>query len=412
MELLQKFMGTSVTAGTMTTYRRDWKTWVEFVREKTQGLELDPYMRNQDDRVKILMVCHLLAKRKGEGKREKAAAAITAGIRKHFATAMCSTEWMDADAIAVARKACQRTPAENRSYIREGRGRARLPVWFSLLERLREQLWEGRGYGHQDIDAKMTYITAMFGFDLAARASEAADPGGESEEHTILCEDITIHLKEAIAVGNQVTARVRGGDSTALALIEVSNVLTLEVSALTHKVGQINTSKRITREGEEQEQFLEDMVEFMKNSGATVGNPLFSRTVEQANGRRTTKRCRPEMITKAIKAEVVRQGLCPDLFSFHSLRKGTITHMKAMRVERAQILARGNYSEKSVMTETVYNYDSSGIGPLGAMAGKSGKQPTKEDIARAIPLAYHTKDKTNTGELRSGETVSGVGGKR
>jgi hypothetical protein len=92
METLQRFMGTSVTAGTMATYRRDWKTWVEFVKEKGQGVESDPYLRNQGDQVKILMVCHLLAKRKGEGKREKAASAITAGIRKHFATAMCSTE--------------------------------------------------------------------------------------------------------------------------------------------------------------------------------------------------------------------------------------------------------------------------------------------------------------------------------
>jgi hypothetical protein len=66
----------------------------------------------------------------------------------------------------------------------------------------------------------MTYITAIFGFDLAARASEAADPGGESEEHTILCEDVTIHLKEPIIVDNQVTTRVRGGNRTALVLID------------------------------------------------------------------------------------------------------------------------------------------------------------------------------------------------
>jgi hypothetical protein len=264
----------------------------------------------------------------------------------------------------------------------------------------------------------MTYITAIFGFDLAARASEAADPGRESEEHTILCEDITIHLKEAIIVENQATTRVRGGDSPALALITVSNVLTLEVSALAHKVEQINTSKRITRQGEEQEQFLEDLLDFMKNSGAVRGAPLFSRTVKQANRRWTTKRCRPEMVmqtgdgNEGNQGRGGAQGSMLRSLSFDSLRKGTVTHMKAMRVERAQILARGNYSEKSVMTEAVYNYDSSGIGPLGAMAGKSGNQPTREDIARAIPLAYRGKDRMSTGVQRSGATGSGVGGKR
>jgi hypothetical protein len=258
----------------------------------------------------------------------------------------------------------------------------------------------------------MTYITAIFGFDLAARAGEAADPGGETEEHTILCEDVTIHLKESVIVDGQATTRIRGGDGVSMAAVVVTNVSSLEVRALTHKVGQINTSKRVTREGEEQEQFLEDLVEFMKNSGAVQGSPLFSRTVRQGNGRWTTKRCRPEMVTKAIKKEVERQGLCPDLFSFHSLRKGSVTHMKAIGIDRAQILARGNYSEKSAMTETVYNYDSSGIGPLGAMAGNSGKQPTREDIARAIPVAYRSGNNKETGVQRSGATVSGVGGKR
>jgi hypothetical protein len=65
-----------------------------------------------------------------------------------------------------------------------------------------------------------------------------------------------------------------------------------------------------------------------------------------------------------------------------------VTHMKAMRMSRDETLARGNYSNGSKMIDTVYDYDSSGIGPLAAMSRKSGKEPTREDILRAIPIAY------------------------
>jgi hypothetical protein len=268
MALLHSFMGCSVTNLTMNGYRREWKTWVEFVARKCKGGDADPYLTNQEDRVKVLMICHLLAERKANGKREKAATAITAAIKKHFATALLSTEWMKAEAIAVARKLCRRTAQENRDYVKAGKGRARLPVWFALLEKIRERLWEGRGFGWEDIDSKMTYITAMFGFDIAARAGEATSTGEESEEHTILCEDVTIHLIEEIVVDGRATARVRGGSKAVAELVETDNVRMLEVSALTHKVGQIHTSKHIARNGDEEEQFLEDLVEFMKNSGA------------------------------------------------------------------------------------------------------------------------------------------------
>jgi hypothetical protein len=99
------------------------------------------------------------------------------------------------------------------------------------------------------------------------------------------------------------------------------------------------------------------------------------------------------MVTEAIKEEVVSQHLPPVLFSFHSLRKGAVTHMKALGVSRDETRARGNYSDNSVMTDTVYNYNSSGTGPLGAMAGKRGREPTREDIERAIPVAYHREGK-------------------
>jgi hypothetical protein len=178
MTVLHRFLGGSVTARTLKGYEREWRTWTEFVARKSQRADADPYMRDQTDKTKVLMVCHLFAERHKAGKREKAATGITAAIRKHFALAMEDTVWMNAEAIGVGRKACKRTSLENREYVKAGLGRARLPVWFALIAQLREDLWVNKGYGPADIDYKMTYITAMFAFDVAMRAGEATHMGG------------------------------------------------------------------------------------------------------------------------------------------------------------------------------------------------------------------------------------------
>jgi hypothetical protein len=88
------------------------------------------------------------------------------------------------------------------------------------------------------------------------------------------------------------------------------------------------------------------------------------------------------------KTEVTRQGLDPTLFSFQSLSKVAVTHMKALRVSREEILARGNYSKASVMIDTTYNYNSSGTGPLGVMNSNRANVPGREDITRRVAIPY------------------------
>jgi hypothetical protein len=140
MMILHRFLRGSITVRTMTCYEREWKTWKEFVARKSMRIAADPYMRNQSDQTKVLMACHLFAERHRAGKREKAATGITAAIRKHFALAMEDTVWMNAEAIGVGRKACKRTSQKNRDYVKAGSGWARLPIWFALLEQLRDDL--------------------------------------------------------------------------------------------------------------------------------------------------------------------------------------------------------------------------------------------------------------------------------
>jgi hypothetical protein len=218
-------------------------------------------------------------------------------------------------------------------------------IWFGLLEQLREDLWVDKGFGTSDIDSKMTYITTMFAFDLAMRAGEAAHIGGVGEDHTIKCEDIVLHLTVTVIQEGVNWLSVRGGTATVRDIVSPDNVRMIEIYALTHKPGVINTTKEIKRDSEEEEEFLEDLVRFMKQSGATSKEPLFSRRTPAANGVVRHKVCRPRMVTDALKSEVTRQGLDPTLFSFHSLSKGAVIHMKALGVSREETLTRGNYSK-------------------------------------------------------------------
>jgi hypothetical protein len=56
----------------------------------------------------------------------------------------------------------------------------------------------------------MKYITAMFRFDVAARAEEATLIGDSTEGHTVLCEDVIVHLIDPVTSNGSSIMRVRG----------------------------------------------------------------------------------------------------------------------------------------------------------------------------------------------------------
>jgi hypothetical protein len=88
--------------------------------------------------------------------------------------------------------------AENREYAKSGWSRARLPIWQELLLKMRDELWEGIPFERaENLDKKMTYIAAMFAFDVAG-AGEATATGGVIEVHTILAEEVIIHLERPV----------------------------------------------------------------------------------------------------------------------------------------------------------------------------------------------------------------------
>jgi hypothetical protein len=85
----------------------------------------------------------------------------------------------------------------------------------------------------------------MFAFDLAMRAGEAAHIGGRAKNHTIKCEDVVLHLTVMVIQEGVNRHSVRGGTDTVRDLVSPDNVRMIEICALTHKPGVINTTKEI-----------------------------------------------------------------------------------------------------------------------------------------------------------------------
>jgi hypothetical protein len=82
-----------------------------------------------------------------------------------------------------------------------------------------------------------------------------------------LCENVVLHLTVPVIHEGVAQLSVRGGTTTVVDLVDQSNVRMIEICALTHKPGVINATKEIKRGGEEEEEFLEDLVSFIKHYG-------------------------------------------------------------------------------------------------------------------------------------------------
>jgi hypothetical protein len=104
------------------------------------------------------------------------------------------------------------------------------------------------------------------------------------------------------------------------------------------------------------------------------------------------KVCTSKSVRTAVTEGVVQAGLDPDLFSFHSLRKGAITLMNAKGVPKEQILDGGNYSASSTVVDNSYNYDTSGLGPRASNSLTGGYRLGLNEVRRWMPARHESTE--------------------
>ena len=157
------------------------------------------------------------------------------------------------------------------------------------------------------------------------------------------------------------------------------------VRTATQKTGAVVKDKFIGRRSEGEAQFLGDLVEWIINSGVRGKDRLFTRLTVFGRGKITRKELTGRMVRERVKEAAALEGLNPEYFSAHSLRKGATTHMSARGVSEADILDRGNYAAGSEVPRVTYDYSAAGHGPLSSNSLPGGKMPGVADVKRHVP---------------------------
>ena len=374
---LSTFISTSVLPKTNKVYEKEWISFKAFVREET-GSD-DPFLTECTDDEKASLVALMMMRRHQAGKRGKAATAFTAAVRQMYARTMRATAFLDSSIIATARTSCLMKPDELRALKDNGPSTSvKLPICEGILADLRLRSWPD-GWSDDAKRVKAVYAGTMYGFETAGRASEFTHCELGSQDHCARVDDFTFTVEFS-----ETTENVPGSGLAALGLADsVEGRLSItecRVRTVSSKGKVVVKPKLIARRSPEEAEFLDDLAAWITHSGTTGKDEVFSFRKQDGNIVHLTGRA----VRDEIKRTCVSNGLPPDYFSAHSLRKGAITHMRSQGATEDDRRDRGNYSAGSTVMNGVYDY-ATGLGPLASNSLEGGHRLDKKDLKRLLP---------------------------
>ena len=344
--------------------------------------------RVKSEKDKAAMVALFFKERyESGGMRGRQAISVSAGIKHYFAAALKPVDWFDSQIIKSARSACRMSCEELRVHKKEAKSKATLPISEDMIAAARIRLWEGRSWNWGDIDARMTYVGLMWGFDQVARVSEYTSAEVSAEDHCVRVWQLSF-IAEGNGDGQQ---RVIPGAaiSAEMKSIPAPVITACEVEASSHKCGALSKKKIIGRRSIEEGRWLDDLVEWLSTAELGREDQIFTRYKTKVTGGKVhMKRLTAEMIRVAVKDMATESGFPPERFSSHSLRKGGMSQMRGLGASADDRRDRGNYADGSVVFDTIYDYFTVALGPLACNVnvgvGNSIK-PTALHVERCLP---------------------------
>ena len=383
------FLATAVLPSTIKTYNAHFKAWVQFLKEEIDSD--DPYMRDQPEEEKVFLVSLMMLRRHQGGHKGKAATAFTAALKREFVIAMIDTAFLDSSVIQTARTSCQIKPHELRAKKSSGAASTvKLPVCESILVSMRKRLWERREWVGIDMQSRMRYLGCMWGFEMGARVSEYTKPEPGGTDHCVRTDDLTFTVE-----AGELTTNVAGSRLAALDLhlsVEgMGQIIECRVRTVSSKGKLTVKDKLIARRSVEESTFLDDIAMFVVRSGAKGEEEMLS--CERPDGTRLILSSRA--VRDELKRTVKDEGLPPLYFSSHSLRKGAITHMRALGASEDDRRERGNFAQGSTVMNSTYDYAVTGLGPSASNSLDGGRKPSIKDLKRLVPAVRQSRKKPN-----------------
>ena len=390
-EELSSFLTKGVTKGTRNSYASDWKAWTTYIMGKQGGAAVkDVYLdkvKNEKDKA-IMLALFFKARYELGGMRGRQATSVSAGIKHHFAAALKPVDWFDSQIVKNARSACRMSCDELRVHKKEATSKATVPISEDMIAAARARLWEGRSWNWGDIDARMTYVGLMWGFDQVARISEYTSAEVSAEDHCVRLWQLSF-IAEVNGDGQQ---RVIPGSalSAEMKSLPVPIIVACEVEASSHKCGALSKKKVIGRRSSEEGRWLDDLVEWLTTADLAREDQIFTRyKAKVIGGKVYRKRLSAEMVRVAVKDMATASGFPSERFSAHSLRKGGMTQMRGLGASVDDRRDRGNYADGSVVFDTIYDYSTVALGPLACNVnvgvGNTIK-PTTQHVGRCLPV--------------------------
>ena len=376
---LSAFISTAVLPKTNRVYEKEWVAFKAFVKTET-GSD-DPFLTEFTDDEKASLVALMMMRRHETGKRGKAATAFTAAVRQMYARMMRATAFFDSSIIATARTSCLMKPDELRALKDNGPvATVKLPICEGILTDLRKRSWPA-GWSDEAKRLKAVYVGTMYGFETAGRIGEFTHCELGNQDHCARVDDFTFTVET-----RGVAKNVLGSGLAALRLADSvdgrQSIVECRVRTVSSKGKVVVKPKLIAQRSPEEAVFLDDLGAWITYSGTTGTDEAFSFRKEDGTLVHLTGRS----VRDEIKKTCASNGLPPDYFSAHSLRKGAITHMRAQGASEDDRRDRGNYAAGSTVMNSVYDY-ATGLGPLASNSLEGGHRLDKKDLKRMIPPA-------------------------
>ena len=194
---LSRFIAGMVANSTIKRYQSGWAQWKQYVQSTSNDTETsDPYLlRAKDDRERACRLGLFLKERyEVKGLRDRAATAVVALIQYHFSVALHPTEFFDSQIVTGVRKACRLSTEEIKIKKMNSNATVKLPVCEDILYMIRDKLFVDNPWTAHLLDNRMTYMGAMWGYDVGVRIGEMTAPENGGKDHNIRANKIVFLL--------------------------------------------------------------------------------------------------------------------------------------------------------------------------------------------------------------------------
>jgi hypothetical protein len=378
------FLKKAVCTSTAANYAPQWKLWEDFHRRNgSNDLYLTSLVDN-DNAKAIVWTLFIVFLHADLEKRGEQVYKVLSGVRYHLLHNLCGVTFLNHDSVKNARRACRRTPDEERRHALQQRLQALMPVSIDMLDNLREVLWSENDWEFDALLKKAIWLACCLSFDRGPRLGNVSLKNGKNAlDHNIRCNFVTF----SVTTSTNTIVKVSAGP--AMRDYEPVQVTAMTIDIPTSKTTGGGKKMKlepivITRFSPRSSQLLDDFAAFVRNAGTEGDQPLLSfYRRSKKTGRVAHKVVTRREIVTEIKACAIRCGLPPQYFSGNSLRKGNATQSSLGLLSAEERNRAGGWAQGSTVPDEHYDHAARYHGALDA-ANNLGARQLNSGIVRAM----------------------------